>query len=259
MNSDYAAQAAQHARRVMELASAYFRTWSEAASEALVDLYPQTSAYRENGCAGYEGVLAIHAHILALRYVNEAYNPSKAFAFSRLAEQCYRDYLQSDALRTRPSAERETAQRYLEHVWLLCAYVDYVQDNLPGAGDWLMKIPLERVGVSGVALLACVQFRMLCEEGRDAFFQTAFALFQKMDEWFQAPVPYLFEEDILRTAYGFYEMYYTHGVVNPQLAVPYDPARAAAMLRRAEALLTDAQQKAWMRQMAQQAAERGAE
>ena len=34
---------------------------------------------------------------------------------------------------------------------------------------------------------------------------------------------------------------------------------AAAILPRAEALLTDAQQKAWMRQMAQQAAERGAE
>ena len=38
MNNEYTAQAAQHARRVMELASAYFRTRSEAASEALVDL-----------------------------------------------------------------------------------------------------------------------------------------------------------------------------------------------------------------------------
>lgn len=236
-------QAQRHASRVMELAGQYLQTGSEQASEELVDLYEVTDGFYKQQIDGYEGVKAIHAHILALRYVNEAYNPSKALAYAHIAELGY-----TECLRTLSPEEQKTTQLYLYQVWQILAYVDYVNDNLHGARQWIAKIPVQEIGASGIALIATVLFRLACEEGRNELFPRAFDLFQGMDKVFTEPARYPFEEDILRSAYSFYEMYYGDINIGQQVSVTYDPNRSVAILMRAWNLLKDPQQKAWLKE-----------
>ena len=237
------AQAEQHAARVMELAGQYLKTGSEQASEELVDLYETTEEYCAKKVADYEGVKAIHAHMLALRYVNEAYNPSKALAYAHIAELAYTAYLP-----VLPAEQQKTTQVYLYQVWQILAYVDYVNDDLHGAYQWLKKIPPEAFDLSKVALSATVLFRLAYEEGQNERFSHAFKLFLAMDQMFTEPVRYPFEEDILRSAYSLYEMYYGDKNVGQQVSVAYDPNRSVAILTRARDLLKDSQQKAWLQE-----------
>lgn len=52
----------------------------------------------------------------------------------------------------------------------------------------------------------------------------------------------------LRAAYSFYEMFFTHGVTNPEIAVPYNQYKAVAILTRARDLLTAQNQKDWLQE-----------
>ena len=79
-------------------------------------LFSATESYADQHCPGYEGILAIHTHVLALHYVNESYNPSLALAYSRMAELNYTAYL-----RGLNGRERETALLYQYQVWVICA------------------------------------------------------------------------------------------------------------------------------------------
>lgn len=248
MENTYAAQAAQHARRVLDLSSQYLRNRSETACETLDTLLALTQTYYDNRCDAYAGVLAIHAHMLALWHVNEAYNPEKAVALASLAAERFEEHLQSDALRAQPEAERQTMQQYLWHAQLICAYAHSMQNNLFDALEWLQKIPEGRGGSIYLALLGTVQFSLLCDQHYDPYFPSALGLFQLMDQNLPQSVRYVFEEDILRSAYGYYTLYYTHGVENPQYPVPHDPQYALYLLRRVQQVLTDEQQKAWMQE-----------
>ena len=242
--SSLEAQAAQHTRQVTELAGKYLSEHSEEAAEALESLYSKTMEYYQQHCNAYEGVLATHAHILALWNVNEYFCPSEAYVYARASEQAFREYLNSEAVRRDP-AQQQTAMTFLQNVWLICAYCDYSNDELWGAWEWLKKIPAERASVTDLALTATVLLRLTMEKGINEFY-TAFTSFQMMDERFTKPPLQLFEEDIIRTAYGFYYMYYTHDVRDSQGNIPYDPSRAVAILTRAYPLFTDSQQKEFM-------------
>ena len=55
-------QAEKHARRIFELTDRYFTQHSEEAAEELKTLHDQTGDYYQQGCAGYDGVMALHAH-----------------------------------------------------------------------------------------------------------------------------------------------------------------------------------------------------
>lgn len=238
-------RAEKHAAEVFHLADRYLREHSEDAAQKLKDLYDQTWDYYKQGCAAYDGVMALHAHVLALWNVNEHFNLSLAFAYSHLAEECYRKFLDSEAVSALAEVDQRVYRLYLKHVRLICAYVDYSNDDLYGAQRWLQTIGFENLEVAAVALMAAVLFRMTMDEGREDFL-APFNMFRAMDQMFVKPVRYLFEEDILRTAYGFYELYYTHGVCDPAESVPYHPELAAQILTRAYALFTDPQQKEWM-------------
>lgn len=237
-------QAAQHARRVLDLADKYLTGHSEEAAEELEALYSQTMEYNQKHCNAYEGVLATHAHMLALWNVNEHFRPSEAYTYARTAEEVFREYLDSETVRSDPS-QQQTVMVYLQNVWLICAYCDYSNDELSGAREWLRKIPIDRATVADLALMATVLLRLTMEEGANEFY-TAFAGFRMMDERFTEPPRHLFEEDIIRAAYGFYYLYYTHDVRDSQGDIPYDPSRAVAILTRAYPLFTDAQQKEFM-------------
>lgn len=127
-------QAEKHGQRVMELAGAYFREQSPEAAGELETLLSATENYADQHCPGYEGILAIHTHVLALRYVNEAYNPSLALAYSRMANLNYTAYL-----RGLKGRERETALLYQYQVWVICAYAAYDGDDFHGALEWLQR------------------------------------------------------------------------------------------------------------------------
>lgn len=234
-------QAEKHAKRIFELAGKYLSAHSEEAAKELETLYTQTSDYHEKKCDAYEGVMAVHAHILALWNVNEHFNLNLAFAYSHLAEECYQKFLISEM----PASEQQTFRMYLRNVWLLCAYVDYCNDNFYSSQEWLQKLHADQASAADIALTASVLFRLTMEEGVDGF-KNAFLLFQEMDRRFTKTPLHAFEEDILRTAYGFYELYYTHGVYNEQYPIPYNPGLAVQILSRAYPLFTDPQQKEWM-------------
>ena len=234
-------QAEKHGQQVMELAGAYFREQSPEAGRELETLFSATESYADQHCPGYEGILAIHTHVLALHYVNESYNPSLALAYSRMAELNYTAYL-----RGLNGRERETALLYQYQVWVICAYVAYDGDDFRGALEWLKKLPSSRFGTAELGLAALAQLRMACEQGEEALLRPAFEMLQAMDGLFREPLRYLFEEDIVRAAYSFYEMFFTRGIVHPELPVPYAPDRAASMLIRAKDLLKDSQQREWL-------------
>ena len=242
--SSLEAQAAQHGRQVTELAGKYLSERSEEAAETLETLYSKTTEYYQQHFSAYEGVLATHAHILALWNVNERFRPSEAYIYARAAEEAFREYLNSEAVRSDP-AQQQAAIVFLQNVWLICAYCDYSNEELSGAREWLRRIPANRATTADLALTATVLLRLTMEEGINEFY-TAFSAFQMMDERFTKPALYLFEEDIIRTAYGFYYLYYTHGVRDTQGTIPYEPSRAVAILTRAYPLFTDAQQKEFM-------------
>lgn len=248
MENTYAVQATQHARRVFDLSSQYLRNRSEAACETLDQLLTLTQTYYDNKCDAYAGVLAIHAHMLALWHVNEAYNPEKAMALASLAAERYEEHLQSDTVRAQSEAEHQTMQQYLWQTQLICAYAHSMRDNMFDALEWLQKIPDGRGGAVYLALLGTVQFSLLRDYHYDPYFPSALALFQLMDQNLQPSVRYVFEEDILRSAYGYYTLYYTHGVENPQYPVPHDPQYALYLLRRVQPVLTDEQQKTWLQE-----------
>ena len=248
MNNDYAAQAARHTRRVLELSSQYLRGHSEAACETLETLWAQTQTYYDNRCDAYAGVLAAHAHTLALWHVNEAYNPEKAISLASLAAERYTEYQQSDTVRAQSEDERRTLQLYLWQTQLICAYAHSMRDNMFDALEWLQKIPAERGGAVYFALLGTVQFSVLRDYHYDPYFPSALALFQLMDQNLPSSVRHVYEEDILRSAYGFYTLYYTHGVKNSQYPVPHDPLYALHLLRRVQPVLSDEQQKTWLQE-----------
>lgn len=59
-------QAEKHGQQVMELAGAYFREPSPEAGRELETLFSATESYADQHCPGYEGILAIHTHVLVL-------------------------------------------------------------------------------------------------------------------------------------------------------------------------------------------------
>ncbi len=245
VDSFAASQAEEHAGRIFALADRYMLRHSEAAAEELKALYDQTADYCRQGCAAYDGVMALHAHVLALWNVNGHFDRSLAFAYAHQAEESYQKFLDSDAVSAMMEVDQRVYRMYLKNVRLICAYVDYCSGDLYGAQQWLQKIGVENPEVSAVALMASVLFRLTMDEGREDFL-APFELFRAMDQMFVQPLRHPFEEDILRTAYGFYELYYTHGVCDPARSVPYDPAQAVRILTRACALFADARKKEWM-------------
>lgn len=245
MDSIAQRQAEQHAERILALTDRYFTHHSEEAAQQLQALYHRTGDYYRQGFPAYEGVLALHTHVLALWNVNEHFRLSLALVYARQAEACYQEFLHSGAVSALMETDRRVYCLYLKHVRLICAYVDYCNDDLYGAQQWLAKIGSENPDLPMVALTAAVLFRLTMEEGREDFL-APFWMFRAMDEMFTKPLRHPFEEDILRTAYGFYELYYTHSVCDPAQSVPYDPALAVRILTRAYVLFTDPQQKEWM-------------
>lgn len=241
-SSSLEAQAQQHTRRVTDLAGQYLSSHSEAVAEALEGLYSKTMEYYQQRCDGYAGVLATHAHMLALWNVNEHFRPGDAYVYARVAQDCYKEFL--DDARNNTVQAQESIKVHLRNVWLICAYIEYNNENMHGALDWMRNVQ-EGAGVADLALTATIFFRLTMDEGMDGF-MNAFNMFKMMDQAFTEPLPQPFEEDILRTAYGFYELYYTHSVCDEQESVPYNPALAVGILTRAYGLFHDPQQKEWM-------------
>lgn len=244
-SSSIKVQAEKHATQIFALAGRYLSKHSEDAIKELETLYDQTWEYYKMKCSAYDGVMAVHAHILALWNINEHFNLSLALAYSHLAEECYQKFLKSETISRMSAEEQQTFRMYLKNTWLICAYVDYCNDDFYGSQRWLQNIGYERTGVAVVALMASIIFRLTMDEGRENFLGP-FHMFQTMDQMFTQPVLHQFEEDIIRTAYGFYELYYTHGVCDSAESVPYNPELAVRILTRAYSLFTDPQQKEWM-------------
>lgn len=239
------ALAASHAKRVTEYAAKYLSTHDEDAAEALEDLYGKTEAYYRERYSDYAGVLASHAHILALWNINEHFRPDAARAYAHTAERCYREYMDSESARGNLNL-KQTLKAYFENARLICGYLDYNDDDLQGAMRWVQDIAATG-NATVIALGATILLRQAVEEGRDSF-MPAFKMFQQMDEMFTEPTRQLFEEDIIRAAYGFYELCYTHGVYDPAHPVPFDPGRAVRILTRARDLLRSPEQRAWMQE-----------
>lgn len=239
-------QAEEYAKQVMELAGKYLSEHSEKAAETLEGLYSKTICYYQKQCKAFDGVLAIHAHILALWNVNEHFRPSEAYTYASAADACFTEYLASEVMQN-DLPQQQSIRGMLQNVWLICAYCDYSKEELSSARAWLNKIPADRATAADIALMATILLRLTMEKGVDEFL-AAYALFHRMDEMFTETPLQLFEEDIIRTAYGFYALYYTHDVRDSQVQVPYDPDRAVAILMRAYPLFTDPQQREYMQE-----------
>lgn len=240
-------QAERHAGRIFVLAGRCFSKHSAEAARELERLYHQTWDYYRQGCIAYDGVMGIHAHALALWNVNGHSESGPASAQAHLAEGCYCRFLNSEAVSAMPATERQGYCAYLKNVRLICAYVDYCNDDLYGSRNWLQTIGFENMEAPEVALMAAVLFRLTMEEDRKDFL-APFHLFCKMDKMFTKPVAHLFEEKILCTAYGFYGLYYTHGICDPEKSVPYDPGLAVRILTRSCALFVSPRQKERMQE-----------
>lgn len=238
----------KHTRLVMELAGKYMSEHSESAAKQLSGLYPQTLVYYGQFSStdpSFHGVVAIHAHMLALWNINEHFRPNEAQTYALVAQECYKK-----AIDASPELPKETLL-YLEQVQLICAYIDYYNDNFQGALNWLKDVDIANTTATVLALAATALFRLSAEEGANAF-QTAYDLFGRMDRQFRATPHFSFEEDILRAGYGFYEMYFTHPRENdngdPFPFAPHDPAKALEILTRACSLLTVEAQIGYMRE-----------
>lgn len=225
----------EYTKYILNCATQYLHSRSEKHSLALVDLYPRTEALAKTKPI-HKFTLAIHAHNLALRYVESPFRPTEAAKYAKVADESYAE--------AEASTPMENLNVYKNQVKIIRAYCARQADEFDEARRLMAD-----VGVSGIgmALIATIFVNLAHEEDR-VYFRPAFELFEKMDAMINEPVKWKFEEDILRAAYNFYYLYYTHQMKDPEDpdVAPKDINKALDLLYKIRALLTDPEQIEWV-------------